>query len=490
MVNIENNQLEKDYTKAKELIKKKKYIQAVLHLENLLKRPYSEEQKNMVKDAYKDIIHAYRSINNKTRADYYLTKAIGVFGTFNELDDEETANPVEPLLEETANLEGETNSNDEIIEENNLENVLGENVVLRTVEDFEILKKPYKIKANDTNEVNFNNIFVEIFTAVESKKYFGYFKLNLNKLNDVVSNGVDNIEKDELIRIKWEIKTLLALIEEHNITSFDTLYALEFEAMFDGKEEEKSISVNEFEDSTSLEAEVGQTFSFSEEAKTESKEFVLENSAGTSEEIINGIDKIVEKNREIFEEHNTILELDPGYSENVSEEETTSIVDSDMSNEEIADEIMSNGEAVLTLNMEASSETAEPAQNETVILKINTEKVKENNLEVSKVKDVVLEVLENLRKADLDVFSELKAQSEERAETVGLEREKKGLLSGLEGMLEIKFGVASLDIVPEIKKINELERLYEVKEKVLATRNFNDVEKLIEDSIQSGASQE
>ena len=56
-------------------------------------------------------------------------------------------------------------------------------------------------------------------------------------------------------------------------------------------------------------------------------------------------------------------------------------------------------------------------QNETIIVEINSEKVRENNLEVSKVKDVVLEVLENLRKADLDVFAELKEQSEERAQT-------------------------------------------------------------------------
>ena len=49
-------------------------------------------------------------------------------------------------------------------------------------------------------------------------------------------------------------------------------------------------------------------------------------------------------------------------------------------------------------------------------------------------------------------------------------------------MLEIKFGVVSLDLVPEMKKINELEKLYEVKEKILATRDFSDVEKIVEAS--------
>ena len=169
-------------------------------------------------------------------------------------------------------------------------------------------------------------------------------------------------------------------------------------------------------------------------------EFNFENSSDNSEEIISGIDKIVEKNREIFEEHNNILGLDSEYT-NTSDSST--------------DEIISTEETVHDLNMGISTEKNQSNHNETIIVEINTEKVKENNLEVSKVKDVVLEVLENLRKADLDIFTELKSQSEERAEKVGLEREMKGLVSGLEGMLEIKFGVASLDIVPEIKKINE-----------------------------------
>lgn len=446
MVKVDTKQLENDYKVAKDLMGKNKYIQAVLHLENVLKRNYDESSKDMIKNIYRDIIFAYRTINNRTRADYYLTKAIGVFGSFDELE--------------------LNNGNENELENLKLENKLGEVVVVRNIEDFEILKKPYKIKANDTNEINFNNIFVEIFTAVESKKYFGYFKLNLNKLNDVLTNGVENLEKDELIRLKWEIKTLLSLIDDNGITSFDALYRLEFEALFTGIEEETP--VYEFEGPNTLELENNQKFSFKEENTEDTTEFNFENSSDNSEEIISGIDKIVEKNREIFEEHNNILGLDSEYT-NTSDSST--------------DEIISTEETVHDLNMGISTEKNQSNHNETIIVEINTEKVKENNLEVSKVKDVVLEVLENLRKADLDIFTELKSQSEERAEKVGLEREMKGLVSGLEGMLEIKFGVASLDIVPEIKKINELEVLYEVKEKVLATRNFTDVEKLIEDSI-------
>lgn len=446
MVKVDTKQLENDYKVAKDLMGKNKYIQAVLHLENVLKRNYDESSKDMIKNIYRDIIFAYRTINNRTRADYYLTKAIGVFGSFDELE--------------------LNNENENELENLKLENKLGEVVVVRNIEDFEILKKPYKIKANDTNEINFNNIFVEIFTAVESKKYFGYFKLNLNKLNDVLINGVENLEKDELIRLKWEIKTLLSLIDDNGITSFDALYRLEFEALFTGIEEETP--VYEFEGPNTLELENNQKFSFKEENTEDTTEFNFENSSDNSEEIISGIDKIVEKNREIFEEHNNILGLDSEYT-NTSDSST--------------DEIISTEETVHDLNMGISTEKNQSNHNETIIVEINTEKVKENNLEVSKVKDVVLEVLENLRKADLDIFTELKSQSEERAEKVGLEREMKGLVSGLEGMLEIKFGVASLDIVPEIKKINELEVLYEVKEKVLATRNFTDVEKLIENSI-------
>ena len=446
MVKVDTKQLENDYKVAKDLMGKNKYIQAVLHLENVLKRNYDESSKDMIKNIYRDIIFAYRTINNRTRADYYLTKAIGVFGSFDELE--------------------LNNGNENELENLKLENKLGEVVVVRNIEDFEILKKPYKIKANDTNEINFNNIFVEIFTAVESKKYFGYFKLNLNKLNDVLINGVENLEKDELIRLKWEIKTLLSLIDDNGITSFDALYRLEFEALFTGIEEETP--VYEFEGPNTLELENNQKFSFKEENTEDTTEFNFENSSDNSEEIISGIDKIVEKNREIFEEHNNILGLDSEYT-NTSDSST--------------DEIISTEETVHDLNMGISTEKNQSNHNETIIVEINTEKVKENNLEVSKVKDVVLEVLENLRKADLDIFTELKSQSEERAEKVGLEREMKGLVSGLEGMLEIKFGVASLDIVPEIKKINELEVLYEVKEKVLATRNFTDVEKLIQNSI-------
>ena len=446
MVKVDTKQLENDYKVAKDLMGKNKYIQAVLHLENVLKRNYDESSKDMIKNIYRDIIFAYRTINNRTRADYYLTKAIGVFGFFDELE--------------------LNNGNENELENLKLENKLGEVVVVRNIEDFEILKKPYKIKANDTNEINFNNIFVEIFTAVESKKYFGYFKLNLNKLNDVLINGVENLEKDELIRLKWEIKTLLSLIDDNGINSFDALYRLEFEALFTGIEEETP--VYEFEGPNTLEFESNRKFSFKKENTEDTTEFNFENSSDNSEEIISGIDKIVEKNREIFEEHNNILGLDSEYT-NTSDSST--------------DEIISTEETVHDLNMGISTEKNQSNHNETIIVEINTEKVKENNLEVSKVKDVVLEVLENLRKADLDIFTELKSQSEERAEKVGLEREMKGLVSGLEGMLEIKFGVASLDIVPEIKKINELEVLYEVKEKVLATRNFTDVEKLIENSI-------
>lgn len=462
MMRMETERLKEDYKIARDLMDKQKYVQAVVHLEKILKQSHDESNKEMFKTLYKDIIFAYRTIKNKTRAEYYLTKAMGIFGEIEELEEKKVIDnenfeetEISSALEEIV----EATFEEKKIQENNNEYIeLGEDIVLTTVNDFEMLKRPFKIKANDTNEINFNNIFVEIFTAVESKKYFGYFKLNLNKLNDCLSKGLDTLEKKEFLRLRWEVKTLIDLIEKNTITSFDSLYKLEFEELF--KEEEES-KIEDYMPNTFDFAQEG-TFVFS---ANETSEYISLDEKNNHEEIKKGIDKIVDKNREIFEEHKSFLDL--------SNEDNQEVKD-------LVKEEMLLDEKVLDLNLENSS--TRPNQNETIIVEINSEKVRENNLEVSKVKDVVLEVLENLRKADLDVFTELKEQSEERAQKVGIEKEKKGLLSGLEGMLEIKFGVVSLDLVPEMKKINELEKLYEVKEKILATRDFTDVEKIVEAS--------
>lgn len=461
MMRMDMGRLKEDHKIAKDLMDRQKYVQAVVHLEKLLKQSHDESNKELFKTLYKDIIFAYRTINNKTRAEYYLTKAMAIFGDLEEVEEKteistELNEEVEIREEFTQNVE-ETITVQENQEINNENEELGEDKVLTTVNDFEMLKKPFKIKANDTNEINFNNIFVEIFTAVESKKYFGYFKLNLNKLNDCLSKGIDSLDKKDFIRLKWEVKTLVSLIEKNAITSFDSLYKLEFEELFKGEEENK------------VEDYMPNTFDFAQEGtfvfgNSEVSEYVSLDEKSDHEEIKKGIDKIVDKNKEVFEAHSAILDLDIEYKET----------------ENNANEEMLLSEQVLDLNLENSN--TRPNQNETIIVEINSEKVRENNLEVSKVKDVVLEVLENLRKADLDVFAELKEQSEDRAQKVGLEKEKKGLLSGLEGMLEIKFGVVSLDLVPEMKKISELEKLYEVKEKILATRDFTDVEKIVEAS--------
>ena len=494
MMRVDMMQLESDYQQARTLMDNHKYVQAVVNLEKLLRQTYDENSKEVFKNLYKDIIFAYRAINNKTRADYYLTKAIGTFGEIEEFVPKEThkIEEIKEKIEETIVVQNvdlfeeeiKESFVEEVIEEivateqleekaiveevrvekieqvevKEFEKEQGDKIVLRTVNDFEMLKKPFKIKANDTNEISFNNIFVEIFTAVESKKYFGYFKLNLNKLNDCLSKGLESLEKENAIRLKWEVAVLLDLIEKNGITSFDTLYRLEFEELFGGDVvEEKKEEVYE---PNTLSFDSNGTFSFREEEKRE-----LSFETDNHEEIKRGIDKIVEKNRDVFEDHNTLLNLDAEYTS---------------TGNEVYEEVIALEETVLDLNMENSSTNVK--QNETIIVEINTQKVRENNLEVSKVKDVVLEVLENLRKADLDIFSELKVQSEDRAQKVGTEKEKKGLLSGLEGMLEIKFGVVSLDIVPEMEKISELERLYEVKEKILATRDFTEIEKIVEAS--------
>ena len=58
-----NNQFEKDYQKAKDLMKKNKYIQAVLHLESVLKKGNSDKDKDLLKEIYRDIIFAYKTMH-------------------------------------------------------------------------------------------------------------------------------------------------------------------------------------------------------------------------------------------------------------------------------------------------------------------------------------------------------------------------------------------------------------------------------------------
>ena len=441
-----NNQFEKDYQKAKDLMKKNKYIQVVLHLESVLKKGNSDKDKDLLKEIYRDIIFAY-----KTRADYHLAEAVGIFGQIDEIEivsdkkaKEETKKEEikeeskvevaeeilleEPIIENDGLNSEEINTSDEavteetivdesiledtivvdvpqneITQENSIQTEEREAIVLKTVKDFEILKNTYKVKAIDTNEINFNNIFVEIFTAVESKKYFGYFKLNLNKLKDVVEKGVEGLEPEESSRIKWEIKTLLNLIEDNNITNFDMMYKIVDNLSEDHFVNEVQLDIN---------------------------------------------DNI--NNNEDIEVKNEVLG---------SKEET-------IASEDTKEDSNSASEGV--------------RQQEAIIVEIDTEKVRENNLEVSEVRDVVLEVLENLRKSDLDIFTELKEEADKRAQKLGEEREIKGLISGLEGMLEIKFGVVSLDIVPQMKKIKNLDVLYEIKEKMLSTRDFSEVTKIID----------
>lgn len=96
--------------------------------------------------------------------------------------------------------------------------------------------------------------------------------------------------------------------------------------------------------------------------------------------------------------------------------------------------------------------------------------------EEEEVKKIVLEVLENIRKEDIDIYNSLK-------ESQGDTREIKGLLTGIEGMLEIKFGQVSLDLIPDIKKINNLDNINQVKEKIMITRSLQDVENLIHSFI-------
>lgn len=543
-----NNQFEKDYQKAKDLMKKNKYIQAVLHLESVLKKGNSDKDKDLLKEIYRDIIFAYRTINNKTRADYHLAKAVGIFGQIDEIEivsdkkskeeakkeevkeeikEESKVEVAEEILLEESIIENdslnseEINNSDEVVveetiaeesiledtivvdvpqneitQENSIQTEEREAIVLKTVKDFEILKNTYKVKAIDTNEINFNNIFVEIFTAVESKKYFGYFKLNLNKLKDVVEKGVEGLEPEESSRIKWEIKTLLNLIEDNNITNFDMMYKMEFEASYTGDDgsEEKPL---QFEEPGVIDFGSNETFTFNDQNKSEIK---LETTEEEKLEIEKGIDDIVSKNIDSadpgsifgFEENNVAIDnpID-SIVDNLSEDHFVNEVQLDINNNinnnedtEVRNEDFESKEETIAsedTKEDSNDSTSEGVrQQEAIIVEIDTEKVKENNLEVSEVRDVVLEVLENLRKSDLDIFTELKEEADKRAQKLGEEREIKGLVSGLEGMLEIKFGVVSLDIVPQMKKIKNLDVLYEIKEKMLSTRDFSEVTKIID----------
>ena len=68
----------------------------------------------------------------------------------------------------------------------------------------------------------------------------------------------------------------------------------------------------------------------------------------------------------------------------------------------------------------------------------------QENLEVKveeiMTKNIVLEVLEQIRKDDIDIFNKLKNENTDK-------KEIKGLISGIEGMLEIKFGISSLAVL-------------------------------------------
>lgn len=110
----------------------------------------------------------------------------------------------------------------------------------------------------------------------------------------------------------------------------------------------------------------------------------------------------------------------------------------------------------------------------------NTEITKEKSIglnilsqEETMTKNIVLEVLEQIRKDDIDIFNKLKNENTDK-------KEIKGLISGIEGMLEIKFGISSLDLVDKIKSINNLDKIYLIKEKILVNRDINEVRTYIE----------
>lgn len=497
MTKTNSMQLENEYKISQNLMKRNKYIQVVIHLEKVLRNVSEEDNKEILKNMYEDIIKAYKAINNKTRAEYYSTKALGLFNNFsiseatenksNQRDETSLFQQEVALMDESNDevfLENENSDNllkndneyQDTMEENISDNIeavaidtnweskeisedLGENIMYKTVDDFELISKKYKINGSGVSEVAFNNIFGEISTAVESKRYFGYFKLNLNKLNEILYKDLNNLDKKDLNKLRWETKKLLSLIEDNVVTSFEMLFNLEFTETYN-----TNLMLNETigdynaVDSTNVDSRdnTSDFWNDSQSLKTNNENSEIQAEA----------DSIDEENSETLEEQDDYLDTKQT-AETLSQEA----------------EIMSMEEASVDLNMEENFSSAENTPNETIIVEIKSDIVRENNLEVSTVKDVVLEVLENLRKADLDIFAELKDQSENRAQQVGIEKEKKGLLSGLEGMLEIKFGIASLDIVPEMKKIDKLDRLYEVKEKILETRSFVEVERLVENSI-------
>lgn len=443
MRQMERLEIDIDYQKGQELILAEKYVFAVVHLENIIKKKYDKSSVDTLKCIYQDIILSYKAINNSIRSEYYKKKAVATFGEVDEF----VFNSAKYLEEDIEVSEFSKN--------------------IESINDFEILKKPYKVKAVDPNEVNFNSIFVEIFTTLETRKYFGYFKLNLNKLKEILQKGVGSLEKPLYNRINWEIKYLLSSIEKNGITNFDALYKAEFDGAFVEEAREDSFQEMEFQEN--------KIFKFAEENEQEEMPLEIEITSG--------------KNNLIYEwdkSEKSILELNglEGNDPENSVAETETIGETIETSEIIQNlNVDADSTNITSDNIDIKSEEPIKMMNETIIVEIKSDKVRENNLEVSKVKDVVLEVLENLRKADLDIFTELKVQADDRAQKLGQEKEKKGLISGLEGMLEIKFGQVSLDIVPEMKKINELDRLYEVKDKILTTRDFNEIKVIVGDSI-------
>ena len=56
---------------------------------------------------------------------------------------------------------------------------------------------------------------------------------------------------------------------------------------------------------------------------------------------------------------------------------------------------------------------------------------------------------------------------------------QQGLLEGIEALLEIKFGERGLNLVPDIGKILDTDRLRRIKEAIKVSRELQDVENVI-----------
>ncbi|MEO5357658.1 MAG: hypothetical protein H7844_10220 [Nitrospirae bacterium YQR-1] len=86
--------------------------------------------------------------------------------------------------------------------------------------------------------------------------------------------------------------------------------------------------------------------------------------------------------------------------------------------------------------------------------------------------------------ADSDIYKEgvEKGLFEGKLEGL-LEGQRKGLLEGIEGMLELKFGLAGLNMMNMVRAINKMDKLEEFKNLIKKAGSVDELKEFLTNSI-------